>query len=80
MARVEGLEQKRPGVFVRFMYRAVKRRLGKVSESLRIAANLESVFFTRGIYELILERSSLVNRRVRMLAQIKAGMVLGCPA
>ncbi len=80
MARVEGLKQENPGVLARVMYFAARRRLGKVSESIKIAANLPKVFFARGIFELTLDRSSLVERRVRRLAEIKAGMIIGCPA
>ncbi len=80
MARVEGLKQEKPGLLARFVFRAAKRRLGKVSESLQISANLQKVLFGRGIFEVLLDRSCLVDRRIRRLAEIKAGMIIGCPA
>lgn len=80
MARVEGLKEEKPGLLARLVFWAVKRRLGKVSESFQIGANLQKVLFGRVIFEILLDRSCLVDRRIRRLAEIKAGMIIGCPA
>lgn len=80
MARVEGLRQERPGLLGRIMSRALRKRFGKVSESAQIAANLEKVSFLRGLYELALQNSNTVERRVRRLGEIKAATLVGCPA
>ena len=80
MARAEGLRQEKPGLLIKALYWYVRRRLGKVTEGIQIGANAKRVFFGRAIFEILLDRSYLLDRRVRRLAEIKAGMLIGCPA
>jgi hypothetical protein len=80
MARVEGLRNENPGFLIKAIYWYARRRLGKVSESIQIGANSKRVFFGRAIFEILLDRSYLLDRRIRRLAEIKAGMIIGCPA
>jgi alkylhydroperoxidase family enzyme len=80
MARVEGLKNENPGFLIKAIYWYARRRLGKVPERVKIAANAKKVFFGRAMFEILLDRSYLVDRRILRLAEIKAGMLIGCPA
>jgi len=80
MARVRGLTQENPGLLIKVVYWYARRRLGNVSESIKIGANAKRVFFGRAMSEILLDRSHLINRRLRRLAEIKAGLIIGCPA
>jgi hypothetical protein len=46
----------------------------------QITAHSPKLLLARGIFELLLDRSYLVDRRIRKLAEIKASMLIGCPA
>jgi len=80
MARDEGLTQENPSLLIKAVYWYARRRLGNVSESIKIGANAKRVFFGRAMFEILLDRSYLIDRRLRRLAEIKAGMLIGCPA
>ena len=80
MARIQGIKREKAGLITRILYWAVYRRLGRVSEMWQITAHSPKLILARGIFELLLDRSYLVDRRIRKLAEIKASMLIGCPA
>lgn len=80
MARTEGLTDEKAGFVSRVLFGIARRRLGRVSEMWRIAAHVPNLHLARGIFELMLDRSALVQRRLRWLAVIKTAMLVGCPA
>lgn len=80
MARVEGLKEENPSLLIKAVYWYARRRLGKIPERIEIAANAKQIFLGRALFEIALDRSYLVDRRIRRLAEIKAGMLIGCPA
>lgn len=80
MARIKGVRDDQATLLSRLLFFLVRRRLGKVSEMWRIAAHVPRVQVGRGIFERLLDRSTLVDRRLRKLAHIKTAMLVGCPA
>jgi hypothetical protein len=80
MARIKGIKREKAGLIARILYWAVHRRLGRVSVMWQITAHSPKLLLARGIFELLLDRSYLVERRIRKLAEIKASMLIGCPA
>ena len=80
MARIEGVTDQKASIISRILFGIARRRLGKVSEMWRICAYVPKLHLGRGIFELILDRSPLVDRRLRWLALIKTAMLVGCPA
>ena len=79
MARLEGVPEHRASWFVRFAYRFARRRLGKVPEPVSVTAHHAWIFGGMGAYELALERSRLVDAKLKALAEIKAAALVGCP-
>jgi hypothetical protein len=80
MARIQCINRKKAGLLTRLLYWAVKRRLGQVSEMWQISAYVPKLLLARGVSELLLDRSYLIDRRIRKLAEIKTSMLIGCPA
>jgi hypothetical protein len=46
----------------------------------KIAVHVPSLLWVRGIFELLLDRSNLIDRQIRKLAELKAATLVGCPA
>ena len=80
MARIEGVTDERASLISRGLFWLARRKLGRVSEMWRICAHVPKVHLGRGLFELLLDRSALVERRLRWLGVIKTAMLVGCPA
>jgi hypothetical protein len=80
MARIKAMTDEKASLISRVLFRIARRRLGRVSEMWRVCAHVPKVHLGRGIFELLLDRSSLVDRRLRWLGVIKTAMLVGCPA
>ncbi len=80
MARIEEVAKEKTSLMSRLLFWAAKRRLGRVSETWRIIAYVPRLHFGRGLFELLLDGSRLVPHRLRRLADVKAAMMIGCPA
>jgi hypothetical protein len=80
VARIEAVTDEKASIISRVLFKIARRRLGRVSEMWRICAHVPKLHLGRGIFELLLDRSALVDRRLRWLAVIKTAMLVGCPA
>lgn len=80
MARLDGVSREKASWIVRLFYWAIRRKTGRVADAWRITAHVPNLLGARGIFELILERSNLADRRVRKLAELKTAMLVGCPS
>jgi hypothetical protein len=74
------MKDREASLISRVLFGIARRRLGRVSEMWRICAHVPRVHLGRGIFELLLDRSALVDRRLRWLGVIKTAMLVGCPA
>ncbi len=79
MARIEGITEGKAGLLARLAYWLARRRVGKVPEPLRVYARHTWLLNGYGAFEYALERSRLVEERLKLLAQIKAATLVGCP-
>jgi len=79
MARIAGVTKNRAGLLTRFAYWFSNRRFGKVAEPLAVAAHHPQIFQAYSAYEFMLERARLVEPRLKVLAEIKAATLVGCP-
>ena len=80
MARIEGIRKENASLISRILFRAARRRLGRVTEAWQINAYVPRLHFGRGLFELLLDGSRHVPHRLRRLADIKTAMLIGCPA
>ena len=56
-----------------------KRRIGKVPTPMTVMAYHPSIFRGYGAFEFAIERSKLVEPKLKALASIKAATLIGCP-
>jgi len=80
MARIEGLEGKQAPLVSRGLARVAKRKWGRVTEMMKIIAHVPKVATGWAVFELLFDRSTLVERKLRKLAATKAAMQIGCAA
>lgn len=79
MARMAGLTDREAGWIARYIFRAVRRRIGQVTDTFRIAAHAPGLLLGWSLHELAFERATAVDRRLRTLAQLKTAALIGCP-
>lgn len=79
MSRIEGVPENKVGLLARFAYWYSRRRFGKVAEPLAVAAHHGWIFQGYGAYEFALDRARLVDAKLKVLAEIKAATLVGCP-
>jgi hypothetical protein len=78
MARIEGLVESKAGLLTRIAYWIGRRRIGQVPEPLMIYAHNPWVLRAYGSFEMAAERARFVDKRLKALASIKAGSLVGC--
>jgi hypothetical protein len=79
MARIQGLPKNKTGLMSRLVYWMARRRLGKVPEPLTLIAHHPWLSRGYGLFELALDRSRLVDTRLKELATLKVATLVGCP-
>jgi hypothetical protein len=79
MSRINGIKDREAGWFARLVYRFARQRLGRVPVPLRVMAHHSWVLAGSGGFEMALERSHAVEERVKVLAEIRAATLVGCP-
>ncbi len=66
------------GVFVREVQRQTRKRFERDLEPSRIAAHHRTMLAGMSAFEIAMERSKRVDRRLRALAELKAAVLVGC--
>ena len=79
MARITGVDERRAGLFVRLACRFTKRELGRVPEPLRVTAHNPWIFRAYTLFEFMLRRARRLDERLKVIAEIKAATLVGCP-
>ena len=80
MARIEGLHGKQAPLMIRGLSRVAKRKWGRVSEMMEITAHVPKVALGWATFEMLFDRSTFVERKLRKLASTKVAKQLGCAA
>jgi hypothetical protein len=79
VGRIQGVPEKRAGLLARLSYRYSKRTLGKVVEPIAVSAHNTSILAAYGAFEFALQRARRVEEKLKVLAELKAGTLVGCP-
>ncbi len=85
MARIQGVEPYQAGLFTRFVYRLVRRKLAQltgracVPESIKITAHHPRLFRATGQMELGQAAARTAPDALKTLASVKAATLIGCP-
>jgi len=80
MARMDGLAPERRGLWARYLFNSVKKRVGKLSDTWPILAHSTNVLTGWALLELFGERAKGIDARLRKLAELKVAVMIGCPA
>ena len=83
MARISGATPNQGGLlrrlFVRVVYALTKRKLGKVVLPVQVLAHHPKILWGYGQMEQSLIGSTLVDLRLKELAQLRVATLVGCP-
>ena len=79
MSRMPGLADHEANWISQLIFRAIRRRVGRLADTWRIAAHAPGLLLGWVIHELAIERARGVGRRLRTLAQLKTSVLIGCP-
>jgi hypothetical protein len=78
--REAGVTDQEAGLRTRFLYWLMKRRHGRVPQSMRIRARDPKLFWLARRIDLHMAAKSSVAFKLKELAQIKVAMMAGCPS
>ncbi len=79
MARIEGVSDRQANLFTRSIYSAVKRKIGRVPEPMRISAHQPRLLAALGAMEMAQEAIHSADAVAKALAGVKSAMMIGCP-
>ena len=79
MGRIEGIRDRQAGVFTRAVYGAVRRKIGRVPEPMRITAHQPRLLAALAGMEMAQETMRSVDPAIEALASIKTATMIGCP-
>ena len=77
MARIEAVRT--PGLVARLGFWLARRRLGKVPDHMRIKAHHPRLLRAYGHMEMGQDAARTVDPALKLLAQIRTAMRIGCP-
>ena len=79
MARILGVESRDAGLFVRFVYWMVRRKIGRVVQPIKITAHHPRLLRAVGQMEMGQEAAKTVDGALKALVSVKTAMLIGCP-
>jgi hypothetical protein len=79
MARIEGITDKKANGFTRAIYAAVRRKMGRIPEPMRITAHAPGLLAGLSGMEVAQEAMRTVDPVIKALVEIKAATLIGCP-
>jgi hypothetical protein len=79
MARVEGVNPERTSFAMRYIFRKVRKLLGRDLTPMKITARVPRVFWVEMLTEWLLGEKSQVPHRLRSLVLLRTAVRVGCP-
>jgi hypothetical protein len=79
MARIEGVDPKQTPFLMRYVFRKVRKMLGRDLTPQRIAARVPRVFWATVLTEWLLGQKASVPQRLRSLVLLRTAVRVGCP-
>jgi len=79
MARIEGIDPRKTGFLMRYVFKGVHKMLGKDLTPQKIQARVPRVFWANVILELLLGQKAKVSKRWRSIVQLRTAARVGCP-
>ena len=79
MQRIKGIEESNAPLYLKPLYIGFKRVAGKVGTSLKVLAHRPSIAWFSNLFGLAIEKSGTVEKRIHLLAQLRAAQIIECP-
>lgn len=79
MARVEGVKPERTSFAMRYVFKKVRKMLGRDLTPMKITARVPRVFWVEMLTEWLLGEKSRVSHRLRSLVLLRTAVRVGCP-
>ncbi len=79
MSRIERVPANKASPFARIAYFMCKRRLGQVLEPIAVTANHPRLLRGYAHMEMAQEAATTIDARLKLLCDVKAAMLVGCP-
>ena len=79
MARVEGVDPAKTSFMMRYVFKQVRKMLGRDLTPQKIAARVPRVFWLGVLMEWLLGQKTKVPQRQRMLLTLRTAARVGCP-
>jgi hypothetical protein len=79
MARVEGVDPQRTSFAMRYVFKKIRRMLGRDLTPQRISARVPRVFWLGVLAEWLLGQKAAVPQHQRMLLTLRTAVRVGCP-
>ncbi len=78
MARIEGISDADASLMTRQIYKASQKRIGKISDPLRLFAHSPPVMFAVSGFEFAWGKANSVDPVLMDLCQLKVSAMIGC--
>lgn len=79
MSRIERVPANQASPFAKIAYFMCKRRLGQVLEPIAVTAHHPRLLRGYAHMEMAQEAAKSVDKRIKMLCDVRAAMLIGCP-
>ena len=79
MDRIQGIRESEAGPVAKLIFRALKKRMGRVPKSKMLAAHHTPTLLAGTWMDAIIAPSRTVSLVLKELAQLKVAMMAGCP-
>jgi len=79
VARIRGIEANEAGILTRFLYWMTRRRVGRLIQPSKITAHQPRLLLASGQMEMGQQAVHSVDAKLKVLAEIKAATLVGCP-
>lgn len=77
--RIKGIEEADAPFVLKPLYMGFKKLVGKVGTSLKVSAHRPSIAWFGNLFGIAIDKSGTVERRVHLLAQLRAAQIVECP-
>lgn len=79
MARIEGVDPQRTSFGMRYVFKQVRKLLGRDLTPMKIQARVPRVFWVNSLTEYLLGQKAAVPQRLRSLIALRTASRVGCP-
>ncbi len=77
--RIQGINEDKAALWVKPLFIASRKILGKVVEPLKVMARRPGIAWFGNLHGMAIEKSGRVEARIHVLTQLRAAQIVECP-